>query len=269
MADNLITLHGIVLSAIPIGENDRRLSILTKEYGRISAFARNAQKPKSEMVAAAQPFVTGTFFVIAGRNSYTAVRAEVNNYFTELRNDLEKTCCGLYFCELAEFLTGENVDENETLALLYSALRALSRGDIPPRLVRAAYEIKILYAEGEGPQVNECVRCHTKEGPFVMHISSGGCLCRRCAGELFDEEGRRAYELRTQAVASGYYNLDDSTWYTLRVIASTQPSKLFSFSVSEEVLAELRAVAAAWYMEYVNHNFRSLEMLLAVEEVSE
>ena len=258
-------LHGIVLSSMPIGEYDRRLSILTKERGRISAFARGAQRPKSSLVAATQPFVTGAFTVVEGRNSYTMIRAEVNNYFTELRGDLDKTCYGLYFCELAEFATEEYLDESETLQLLYAALRALAKGEPEPRLARAVYEMKIAYTRGEGPQVSECVRCRDTKGPFVFHVPSGGCMCRRCAGELFDEEGRKAYELRTQAVASGYYNLDDSTWYALRVIASTQPSKLFSFSVSEEVLTQLRAVAAAWYEEYVDHSFRSLEMLLAVE----
>ena len=258
-------LHGIVLSSMPMGEYDRRLSILTKERGRISAFARGAQRPKSSLVAATQPFVTGAFTVVEGRNSYTMIRAEVNNYFTELRGDLDKTCYGLYFCELAEFATEEYLDESETLQLLYAALRALAKGEPESRLARAVYEMKIAYTRGEGPQVSECVRCRDSKGPFVFHVPSGGCMCRRCAGELFDEEGRKAYELRTQAVASGYYNLDDSTWYALRVIASTQPSKLFSFSVSEEVLTQLRAVSAAWYEEYVDHSFRSLEMLRAVE----
>ena len=261
-------LHGIVLSSMPIGEYDRRLSILTKERGRISAFAKGAMRPKSALVAAAQPFVTGAFSVIEGRNSNTMVRAEVNNYFTELRSDLAKTCYGLYFCELAEFATAEYNDESETLQLLYAALRALSKGEPEAPLVRTVFEVKLSYVSGEGPQVSECVHCHDRQGPFVFHVPSGGCLCAKCAGELFDEAGRKAYELRTQAVASGYYNLDDSTWYALRVIASTQPSRLFSFSVSPEVLAELRAVAAAWYAEYIDHTFKSIDMLRTVEEAT-
>ena len=267
MADYPV-LHGIVLSSMPVGEYDRRLSILTKERGRISAFAKGAQKPKSALVAAAQPFVTGAFTVIEGRSSNTMIRAEVNDYFTELRSDLAKTCYGLYFCELAEFATEEFIDESETLQLLYAALRALSKGIPEPGLARAVYEIKITYTRGEGPQVNECVRCHDRKGPFVFHVPSGGCLCAGCAGELFSEEGRKAYELRTQAVVSGYFNLDESTWYALRVIASTQPSRLFSFSVSENVLAELQSVAAAWYAEHVDHTFRSAEMLQTLQDTT-
>ena len=264
MTDNTI-LHGIILSSMPIGEYDRRLSVLTKERGRISAFARGAQRPKSALVAATQPFVTGAFSVIEGRTSYTIVRAEVNEYFTELRGALAKTCYGCYFCELAEYSTEENLDESEALSLLYASLRALVKGDMPLPLVRAVFEMKMTYVRGEGPQVNECVRCREKSGPFVFHVPSGGCLCRSCAGELFDPEGRKAYELRTQMVARGFYNLDASTWYALRFIAATAPGKMFAFTVSDEVLAELREVAAAWYEEYNDHRFRSAEMLAEVE----
>ncbi len=119
---------GMVLSAATIGEYDKRIVLLTKERGRISAFARGARRPKSPLSAATEPFTFGEFYIYKGKDSYVIEQVEAKNYFPELRKDLDDLYMGLYFCEVASYFTREGMQAKEELNLLYLSLRAL----LPP-----------------------------------------------------------------------------------------------------------------------------------------
>ena len=80
MQDNLF-LTGIILKQSPVGEYDRHITILTKERGKITAFARGARKPSNKLAAATNPLSFGKFKVYEGKSSYTIVDAEIQNYF--------------------------------------------------------------------------------------------------------------------------------------------------------------------------------------------
>ena len=142
---------GMVLSSVPAGEYDRRVEILTRERGRISGFAQGARRPGSPVMAAAQPFVFGTFMIAEGRSAYKIREARVDNFFADLRKDVSRSLYGSYFMEILQYVTRENNDETALLMLAYQTLRALESDAFDNRLVRAVFEIKTIMIEGEYP----------------------------------------------------------------------------------------------------------------------
>lgn len=241
---NQITVTGMLLTAAPIGEYDKRVVILTKERGKIAAFARGARKPNSPLTGAVMPFSFGEFCLYEGRSSYTLVSASISNYFAELREDVEAAYYGFYFMDIANYYAKEANDEKQLLKLLYQTLRALIRKSIPNELIRYIYELKTVCINGEAPQVFQCVKCGQKEGDMMFSAKRGGLVCRLCT--------------RGEADVMA---LDASTLYTLQFIVGTQIEKLYTFTVSEVVLRELRMVIGRYMDVYVDKHFKSLEIL--------
>lgn len=147
----MITVTGMVLSQTPIGDYDRRVCILTKERGKISAFAKGARRQNSRLMASTNPFSFGQFKLYQGKTSYNIMEASIDQYFEGLRDDFVGAYYGMYFLEIADYYTRENNDEMQMLKLLYQSMRALIHPSIDNRLVRCIYEIKTVVVNGEFP----------------------------------------------------------------------------------------------------------------------
>ena len=144
-------LCGLILKAEPFGEYDRRVVMLTRERGKIAAFAKGARRQGSRLLASTNPFCFGEFRLYEGRTSYSISEASIQNYFAPLREDFENACYGMYFLEVMDYYTRENNDEKEMLKLLYQSLRALCHKNLDNRLGRYIFEIKALALNGEYP----------------------------------------------------------------------------------------------------------------------
>ncbi len=206
-------ITGMVLKAEPMNDYDRRVVFLTKEKGKISAFARGARRTNSKLLAATNPFCFGTFKLYEGRTSYNVMEAEISNYFEGLREDYEGAFYGMYFLEVMDYYTRENNDEKEMLKLLYQSLRALMHEGLSNVLVRYIFEMKAMVINGEFPGM-------PGEGEW-----------------------------------------DDSTRYAVSYIMNSGIEKLYTFTVTPQVLAELKRIADDYRIRYTDRQFKSLEIV--------
>ena len=206
-------ITGMVLKAEPINEYDRRVVLLTKERGKISAFARGARKPNSKLLAATNPFCFGTFKLYEGRTSYNIMESEITNYFESLREDFESAYYGMYFLEVMDYYTRENNDEKELLKLLYQSLRALMHEGLSNVLVRYVFEMKAMVINGEFPGM-------PREGEW-----------------------------------------EESTRYAVSYIMDSSIEKLYTFTVTPQVLMQLKQIADDYRARYVDRQFKSLEIV--------
>ncbi len=232
---------------MPIGEYDKRLVILTRERGKIATFAKGARRQNSAFLACSQPFVFGKFELYEGRSSYNLASASISNYFQEVMMNLEAAYYGMYFCEIVDFFAQEYDDGKDMLNLLYGSLRALLKEAIGMKLVRYIFELKLFTINGLSPQVFQCVKCGKDkdlESYYRFSSRSGGLLCGSCTSDVGDT-----------------IRIGPSTIYALQFIVSTPIEKLYSFTVSEEVLRELKRCTDQYRKLYIDKEIKSLKVI--------
>ncbi len=204
-----IRVNGIVLSSMPIGEYDRRLLLLTAELGKISAFAKGARRPGSQLLSATRLFAAGQFDLYAGRSSYTVKAAAIKNFFEFLSEDPEALCYASYFAEIADYFGQENAEAGELLKTLYMALRSLCHEKLSRSLVRYVYELKTLQLEGEAPpqpdiEVGESA---AKAWEYVLSSPPEKCYFFGLAPEGFRDFSRAVADLRSRLVDKNFRSL--------------------------------------------------------------
>lgn len=243
-----VTLTGMVLTASSMKDYDRRIELLTRERGRISAFAQGARKAGSALSACTIPFTFGEFTVYEGRNSYNVKSASIQKFFGDIAQDYEMTCYASYFAEMARYFTRENIEASQELVLLYITLLALQNGKMPQKLIRIVYEMRLMMIQGQGLELFQCLGCN-QSNTREVYFSAGGLVCRECAGKDRELAKVHPFELTPDAL------------YTLQFILTTPVEKLYSFLVTEEILKELERFMHAYLGRYLPHHFHSADFL--------
>ncbi|MBO5484725.1 MAG: DNA repair protein RecO [Lachnospiraceae bacterium] len=246
---DVIEVTGMVLVSSPIREYDKRIELLTRERGRISAFVQGARRPNSVLSACTIPFTFGIYYLYEGRNSYNVQSAQIKTYFDKIAEDFDGLCYASYFAEMAQYFSRENVEAPQELLLLYMTCKAVTKGLVSLPLIRSIYEMRLMQIEGEGLELFRCLKCGREDADKMIYFSQGGFLCRECASKIPGLQQEKPVKLSNDAL------------YALQFILTTPIEKLYSFRVSAEVEKELAAFMKQYLHKYLPYEFKTMAFL--------
>ncbi len=242
MPNNSVTVNGIIISSMPIGEYDKRVVILTKEIGKVSAFVRGARRQSSGLLGVSNAFIYGKMELYRGRSSYTVSKIEATEYFTGITTDIDNMMYGSYFLEVSDHFAVENNDEKERLLLLYRTLQVMSKGTMDRDLIRSIFELKTMVINGVYPNFFECEACGAKDTLAALGGSLEGVRCEKCVEE-------------------SDILLKKATLYTMQYVASSDIKKLFSFELKEDIKKEFVEITEKLRDKYLSYEFKSASFL--------
>ena len=189
-------LTAIVLRTVDTGEADRVVTLLSRERGKVAAFARGARASRRRFGGALEPFtlVRAEVRERAGAELLRLESVAPLEAFGAIRGDLARIACAAYAAELARDLVRDHEPHEDLFDLLAAYLGALHRAPALPAGLRA-FELGALRAAGLLPRLDACARCLTPQPPSPRGGEAGspgiarslrldperGILCEACA----------------------------------------------------------------------------------------
>ena len=119
-----VVVNALVLRAVDYNENDKILTLLTHERGKISAGMKGVKKPNAKLRFAAQPFCFAEYVLSERAGRFTVINASENESFYDLRSDVTKFYAAATVTEVANALSFE---ESECRELFLESVKTLSR----------------------------------------------------------------------------------------------------------------------------------------------
>lgn len=239
---------GLIIKEQQTGEDDRLVTLLTRDHGVIRAFVRGAKRIKSRSQSATQLFAYGAYSVYRGRDAYSIDEAQPKEIFFDLRNDIETLALAQYFCELAGELAPVEDDADEYLRLILNALHMLMKNKRPKPQLKAVVELRMLCLAGYMPDLTICGDCEEEyEGSFIFSPVEGRIFCEKC-------RSRHTGNVLSSGVLSA-----------MRHICYSESEKLFSFSLGEESLTLLSQVTEQFLLLQTSKNFKTLDFYKAIK----
>src|SRR5688500_12601850 len=173
-----------VLRVIDFSETSFVVSLFTRDFGKISALAKGARRPKSSFEAALDLLsVCRIVFLHKSTDALDLLtEAKLERRFRAGSRDLTRLYAGYYVIELLYDLT-DTADPHPDLFDIadYTLGRIDGDGEVFATLLR--FEMIALRIVGHGPQFGTCVNCGAEiplEGRIAFGQLAGGVLCPRC-----------------------------------------------------------------------------------------
>ena len=235
--------QALVLRVTDYSDHDALLTLLTPNYGKLTAKARGLRRKNSPLVAPCQLLALGEFTLFEYKGMYTVNEAASVELFQPLRRDLGKLSLGTYFAQVAELLCQEDLPNPELLSLVLNCLHALSRLNEPERKVKAVFELRCACLAGFLPDLTYCHVCGA-ELPDRFDISAARLECSQC---------------RSTESAGLRMPVNPGMLQAMRYICMCEPKKLFAFQLGDENFIHLSEVTESYLTTQLERGFSTLD----------
>ncbi len=248
----MIKTSGIVLRTTKYGETGLIATLLTRDFGRVSAIAQGVRTKKSRLLAGLQLFAYSEIVMYKAKQKnglYHLDEMEVLESFSGIRTDLSKMAYSTYFAEVAKEAANDDAPDEEILSLVLNTLFAVDRGICDFEKIKTVFEWRLAAILGYAPSLDGCASCGSEERSGLS-LSEGTAFCEKCGAD------KPAFATLTEGMCS-----------VIDYIISAESKKIFSFDANEKVIKYLSQVGERYLSVQLDKEFKTLDYLKNVREL--
>jgi DNA repair protein RecO (recombination protein O) len=211
-------VSGLVLKAIDYKENDKLLTILTLDMGKILVVARGVKKSTSKLKSYSQSFCFGEFELQQGKSGWVLVGVNPIDTFFELLSDFEKYKEACTVIEICDKICVENQSYPKLLLEALKTIKQINYSQISPKLLLSKFMMNVLNFEGFYVSATHCSNCRSSfMNEVYFDASTGELLCHACKNNNCEQ-------------------LDGGVFSTLKILSSTDGNKLVTVRLPNAVV---------------------------------
>lgn len=244
------TTEALVIKEMSVGENDRLVTLFTRDYGIIRAFAAGAKSIKSKKGTATSLLTYSSFTILKKKDTYKIYEATPIRLFFGAGSEIDVLALAQYFCELCGVIVASGIPDGEFLRLILNSLHFLTKEKRYPPLIKAITELRAAAVAGFMPNLVACDGCGKFEDDIMyFDISEGRLLCADC-----------------KAQPNGLIPLDRTLLSAMRHIVYSEFSRLYSFTIPNDSANRLSEITGKYITLQTDHRFAALDFYNTVKE---
>ncbi len=234
---------GIVIREGATGEQDRIVTVLTRDKGVIKAFANGARNPKNKNVSSTGLLCYSDFLINKSQKGIYVIReATAKEVFFSLRSDIVRLSLAQYFAELTYELSPREEESGEYLSLLLNSVYLLTQGKKDLRQIKAVLEMRMMSMAGYMPGVVACASCGNFESETMFFSTfTGELFCENC----------KPLEKTVKAPLC--------VVTAIRHICFSDASKIFSFTLPQDSMMLLSQISEKYLRNITARRYKTLD----------
>ncbi len=236
---------GLVVKEMNVGENDKLLTILTRDFGVIKAFSSGSKKITNKKFSASGLLCYANYSFVKSGDTYKIYEAQPIKSFFDVGSDVYLLGIAQYFCELAAFSMPSEDEGDKYLRLFLNSLHFLVNEKRDPELIKAITELRLAVISGYMPDLIACAGCSFFEADVMyFNVMDGKLYCENC-----------------KDISPSFIPIDRTVLSAMRHIVFSEFKNIYNFDIPSEKAAYLSKVTEKYICSQTEHKYKTLDFL--------